>query len=522
MAAMIFSFGAFQLDTATAELRCHGAAVPVEPQVLSLLRLLIEHRERLVSKGELIERIWGGRSVSDAAVASRIKSARQAVGDSGDAQLLIRTMPKLGFRFVGDVTVTQQQSPYLPNDAPPPVPDTQRNESARPSIAVRKFDLLGEAGDLASMAEALPHDLIVELSRMRWLFVIARGSSFQVPPGEAASGTVRSLLNAHYCLSGAIEIGNRRMSVKVELCDTRDNGVVWAEHYNGSIDAVHDIRARIAHAVVNALELQIPLNEARRVLNAPHNLDAWSAYHLGLHQMYKFDREANRRAATYFEQAIAREPGFARAYAGLSFAYFEEAFLHFTHDTRAAAAQARHYAELGLEQDPLDPFCNLVMGRALWLTADLDTSLAWLDRAVALNPNYAQGKYSCAWTRTMLGEGSEGQSLVDAARALSPLDPLLYGMLGVRAFSHIVLDQPAEAALWAERAARAPRAHALIELNAAVAHAMNGDPARAAGWAQSARIRQPGLQANDFLRAFPFRDPAVRRRVQRALDGLRL
>jgi tetratricopeptide (TPR) repeat protein len=362
----------------------------------------------------------------------------------------------------------------------------------------------------------------VELSRLRWLFVIARASSFQLPQGEAASGAVRSMLHARYCLSGGIEVDDRRMSVKVELYDACDNGVIWGEHYNGSIDAVHDIRARIVHAVVNALELQIPLNEARRVLNAPHNLDAWSAYHLGLHHMYKFDRDANRRAATHFEQAIAREPGFARAYAGLSFTYFEEAFLHFTNDTGAAATQARRFAELGLEHDPLDPFCNLVMGRALWLNADLDSSLAWLDRAVALNPNYAQGKYSCAWTRTMQGEGSEAQLLVDAARDLSPLDPLLYGMLGVRAFSHMVLDQPAEAALWAERAARAPRAHALIEMIAAVAHSMNNDPVRAAGWARSARGRQPGLQANDFLLAFPFRDSAVRRRVQRALDGLSL
>jgi len=522
VAAMIFGFGAYRLDTATAELRCHGAAVPVEPQVLAVLRLLIEQRDRLVSKDELIARVWGGRFVSDAAVASRIKSARQAIGDSGAAQRLIRTVPKLGFRFVGDVTVAHLPSPPAPADAPQSAPDTPRNETARPSIAVLKFDLHGEAGALAAVAEALPHDLIVELSRLRWLFVIARASSFQIQRGEAAPGTVRSVLNARYCLSGAIEIDCRRIAVKVELYDTRDHGVVWGDHYSGSIDAVHDIRARIVHAVVNALELQIPLNEARRVLHAPHNLDAWSSYHLGLHHMYKFDRAANRRAAAYFEQAIAREPGFARAYAGLSFAHFEDAFLHFADDTSAAAAGAARFAELALEHDPLDPFCNLVMGRALWLNADLDTSLVWLDRAVALNPNYAQGKYSCAWTRTMLGEGSEAQILADAARDLSPLDPLLYAMLAVRAFSHILRDQPAEAALWAERAARAPRAHALIEMIAAVVHSMNHDPARAAGWARSARARQPNLQADDFLRAFPFRDPLVRRRVQCALDGLRL
>ena len=520
MGPMIFNFGAYQLDTTTAELRCDGAPVALEPQVLAVLRLLIEQRHRLVSKDELIERIWGGRCISDAALASRIKSARQAIGDTGDAQNLIRTMPKLGFRFVGDVRVTQHSSASSQQDARAPALDPQQIETARPSIAVLKFDLRGEAAAIAAVAEALPHDLIVELSRLRWLFVIARASSFQLPRGEAACGAAASMLNARYCLAGAIEITDRRLAVNVELYDTRDHGVIWGERYSGSIDDVHDIRAQIVHGVVNALELHIPLHEARRVLAAPNHLDAWSAYHLGLHHMYKFNRDANRRAAQYFEQAIALEPGFARAYAGLSFAYFEEAFLHFTHDTSTAATKAVRFAECGLQQDPLDPFCNLVMGRALWLNADLDASIAWLDRAVVLNPNYAQGKYSCAWTRAMLGEGSEAQLLADSARDLSPLDPLLYGMLSVRAFSHMLLDQPAEAALWAERGARAPGAHALIAMIAAVAHSMNHDPARAAAWAQSAHHRQPGLQANDFLQAFPFRDPAIRRRVQRALDGL--
>ena len=162
------------------------------------------------------------------------------------------------------------------------------------------------------------------------------------------------------------------------------------------------------------------------------------------------------------------------------------------------------------------------MGRASWLGGDLESSLPWLDRAIELNPNYAQGKYSSAWARTLLGQGDEGQALVDAALELSPLDPLLYGMLGVRAFSHMALGQGAEAAHWAERAARAPRAHPLIEIIAAVAHGMNGDEGRARVWARSALGRHPGLSASDFLHAFPFRDPATRERISGALSRLDL
>ena len=517
---MRFAFGEYELDVDKSELRSGGIVTPVEPQVFALLRLLIENRDRLVGKDEMIDRIWGGRIVSDEAVTSRIKSARRAIGDSGEAQALIRTIPRLGYRFVGDV-IDQAPTVRASADAcPADDVEPHRLDASRPSIAVLPFSLVGIAGPYAAVADALPHDLIVELSRLRWLFVIARGSSFQFQGGAASIAAVRDTLKVRYCLTGAIEIARRRIGVTVELCDTQDGGVVWSERYQGEVGAVHEIRRDIVHAVVNALDLQIPLNEARRALKSPENLDAWSAYHLGLQQMYRFSREGSQRAASYFEKAVAQEPGFARAYAGLSFAHFEGAFLHFADDPRAATALARRYAELGLEQDPLDPFCNLVMGRAHWLTGDLESSLPWLDRAIDLNPNYAQGRYSCAWTETLLGQSQRGRDLVDAAIELSPLDPMHYAMLAVRAFAHLQMGQPQEAALWAERAARSPRAHALIELIAAVTHGVNGDLERAGAWSRSALARQPDLCAGDFFKAFPFRNNAARETISRTLERI--
>lgn len=518
---MMYAFEDYRLDLDAWELRRGDAAIPVEPQVFALLRLLIENRERLVSRDEIIEKIWHGRSISDAAVASRIKSARHAIGDNGQAQRLIRTHHGVGFRFVGEIAAVASLTAAAGGQAEPQTA-AQPMPSSRPSIAVLPFALVGIAGPYGAIADALPHELIVELSRLRWLFVIARGSSFQFRGAEAAPQTVKAALGVRYCLSGVVEIEGARLSVTVELCDAEDGGVVWGESYRGEIGAVHEIREEIARAVVGALELQIPLAEARRALKAPQNLDAWASYHLGLREMYRFDREGTARAAALFEQAIAREPGFARAYAGLSFAHFEGAFLQFAGDRKDAVEFARSFAARSLELDPLDPFCNLVMGRAAWLTGDLEAALPWLDRAVELNPNYAQGKYSSAWTRTLIGEGGEGRALVDAAICLSPLDPLLYGMLGVRAFSHMVLDEPAEAALWGERAARAPCAHALIDLIAAVGHGLNGDDQRARSWAASARARQPGISGADFLEAFPFRQTRASERINGALRQLAL
>ena len=517
-ASMIHRFGDCSLDTGRCELRSGGVVVPVEPQVLALLRLLIENRERLVGKDEIVERVWNGRIVSEAAIASRVKSARRAIGDDGRAQRMIRTVHKLGFRFVADVETVREPRASC-ETAQQPADERPSEDRSRPSIAVLPFALVGDAGPHAAIADALPHDLIAELSRLRWLFVIARGSSFRFRDAEADLERVREALHVGYCLTGGVAIEADAMVVTVELCDTREGGVVWGERFQTEVGAVHEVREQIVRAVTNALELQIPVHEARRArLRPPEHLDAWSAYHLGLREMYRFDREGNARAASLFEHAIAREGSFARAHAGLSFTHFENAFLHFAANPAEAAALAKRHAEASLEHDPLDPFCNLVMGRVFWLRGDLEASLPWLERAVRLNPNYAQAEYSRAWTETLLGNGAEGQSHVDAALALSPLDPLAYGMLAVRAFSHMVLDQAAEAVLWAERAAHAPGAHALIETIAAAAHALNGDDAEAKAWLGSARRRTPGLGTADFFRAFPFRDSLTRRRISEALD----
>ena len=138
------------------------------------------------------------------------------------------------------------------------------------------------------------------------------------------------------------------------------------------------------------------------------------------------------------------------------------------------------------------------MGRSLWLEGDLEGSLGWLERATTISPNYAQGIYARAWTETLAGRGLEGRSHIDLAMRLSPLDPLYYAMLATRAFTHME-GEDVEAAAWAERAARAPGAHVLVAMIAAVAHALADDHARAATWAANVRARNPALTRDDFF-----------------------
>jgi TolB-like protein len=525
---MIYRFGPFELDVAKVELRTDGEVRPLEPQVFALLAFLVEHRERLVSRDEIIEKVWDGRVVSDSAVSSRVKSVRKALGDDGKTQQFIRTIHGQGFRFVAEVRTERPEPPVAAARDPAtgqaaagPAPTMAADPTSRPSIAVLPFQLVGDAGPYATVADALPHDLITELSRLRWLFVTARGSSFRLRAPDPDLQEVGRLLNVHYCLSGTVEVTGRQLAVTTELVDTRDGDVVWAERYTGPVDDVHAVRAEIRSKILTALEIRIPLHEAGLArLTVTENLDAWSAYHLGLQHMYRFNRKDNALAAQLFGRAVERDPGFARAHAGLSFVHFQTAFLHNTDDLAGEIALARSCAQRGLDLDPLDPFVNFTMGRSFWLEGDLERGLAWLERATSLSPNYAQGIYARAWTETLAGHGIEGREHVDLAMRLSPLDPLYYAMLGTRAFTHMEQHEDAEAVHWAERAARSPGAHVLIAMIAAVAHRLAGNEKLAAAWAVNVRERNPLLRREDFFRAFPMQSEPVRTRVSAALEDL--
>jgi tetratricopeptide (TPR) repeat protein len=309
--------------------------------------------------------------------------------------------------------------------------------------------------------------------------------------------------------------------VAVELVDTADGGIVWADRFSGRIDDVHAMREDIRSRVLTALEIQIPVHEATLArLGTAENLDAWSVYHLGLQHMYRFNRVDNAAASALFQRAVALDPLFARAHAGLSFIHFQTAFMRYTDDIPGETNQARRFAERGLELDPLDPFVNFTMGRTYWLEGDLESSLGWLERATTISPHYAQGIYARAWTEALAARGNDARLHVDLAMRLSPLDPLRYGMLGTRAFTHMAVGEDAEAADWAERAARSPGAHVLIAMIAAAAHALNGDATRATYWAANVRARNGTLARDDFCRAFPMKSDAMRVRVLQALRQL--
>lgn len=517
---MIYRFDHFELDMARFELREDDAIRPLEPQVFALLAFLIEHRERLVPKEELFEKLWDGRAVTDSTLTSRIKSARQALGDSGKAQRFIRTVHRKGFRFVADVQLVHSVGLALPGNGADK-PDVGIETSQRPSIAVLPFRNLADAGSCDTLANGLAHELITELARLRWLLVIARGSSFRFRGPDLDLREVGRLLGVRYCLCGDVQVSGRKLTVTAELVDTRTSEVVWGEHYSGYVEDVHEVRTEIKSKILTSLEIQIPLHEAAGArLISSDNLDAWSAYHLGLQHLYRFNRKDNAAASELFEHAVKQDDNFARAHAGLSFVHFQTAFMRQTDDIPGEIALARSCARRGLDIDPLDPFANFTMGRSYWLESNLDSARSWLERATSLSPNYAQGLYALAWTNTIAGAEQDGREQLDMAMRLSPLDPLYYAMLGARGFTHIARGEYAEATTWTDQAARSPGAHVFMALLAAAAQALAGNAAQATAWAADVRERGPLLSSVDFFRGYPVKAEPMRTKIANALQGL--
>ncbi|MGI9462605.1 MAG: winged helix-turn-helix domain-containing tetratricopeptide repeat protein [Aestuariivirgaceae bacterium] len=521
---MIYSFDEYEVDTDRFELRSHQSAVKIEPQVFALLELLVSNPDRLVTKDEINLQVWGGRIVSDAVVNSRMRAVRQAIGDDGKNQRLIRTVHGRGFRFVGEVATSNA---FSTGHAAPVAgvaqsdPATAPAAAERPSIAVLPLRLLTPDERYGGLGDAVSQEIIVELSRLHWLFVIARGSTFRfrdpVVDLDAASRT----LGAKYLLTGTIAFYGRTSAVTVELTDASDGRIIWADRLESPVDELLQLRLTISSHIVTAIEARIQMTEAIKAARLPtENLDAWAAFHRGLWHMYRFNRHDNDIAARMFERAIAADAGFARAYAGLSFTHFQNAFLEHSGNFAEQHKLTRLHADKSLDLDPMDPFVNLTMARAEWLTGDIEAGMPWLDRSIDLSPNYAFAIYNKGILNAMLGEGEKCQCDVTKAISLSPIDPLGYAMLATRALSHIVRGEYREAVTWAQRAVNAPNAHVHINVIAALACELAGQHDLARQQIAHVRAAKAGYRQDGFFRAFPFQDGTTRATVQAALARL--
>jgi tetratricopeptide (TPR) repeat protein len=219
--------------------------------------------------------------------------------------------------------------------------------------------------------------------------------------------------------------------------------------------------------------------------------------------MYRFTRADNDFAQNFFKMALRLDPTFSRAHAGLSFTHWQNAFQHWA-DRDVERDLAFAAAGQSLIADDRDPSAHWAMGRALWLRGRQDDALAELGQAVDLSPNFALGHYSLSFVHSQSGDPHVAIASADQSLRLSPFDPLLFGMLGARAFAHVRLGQFEEATEWALKAAARPNAHAQILAIAAHCLALAGRIEEGRAFAASIRQALPQYRTDDFLTTFRF------------------
>ncbi|WP_200626939.1 winged helix-turn-helix domain-containing tetratricopeptide repeat protein [Pseudomonas sp. LAM2023] len=516
---MPFVFDDYQLDEQRRELTRQGQAVAIGPQVFDLLVQLVSHRDRVLGRDELLARVWNGKVVSESTITSHINAVRKAIGDSGEEQRLLRTVARKGYRFVGEVREAASgpaptAAETVPAPSGPALPD-------KPSITVLPFQNLSGDPEQDYFADGMVEDIIAALSRIRWLFVIARNSSFTFKGQPIDVQQVGQALGVRYVLEGSVRRAGQRLRITGQLIDASSGEHLWAERFEGSLDDVFELQDQVTESVVGAIAPQLERAEIERAKRKPTaDLGAYDFYLRGTAKLHHGTREAIAEALTLYYHAIERDPEFASAYGMAAWCYFWRKLNGWMDNRTEEIAEGARLARLAVALGRDDAVALTRGGHALGhLAGDLDGAIALLDRARLLNPNLAPAWYLGGVLRALRGETQTAIDNLSHATRLSPLDPEMFRMQVGMALAHFFAGRLDDAVEWAEKSlGNLPNLLVAVALVAA-SHALSGrmDSAHRA----MARLREqdPGLRVSILREWLPiYRDEDL----ARLAEGLQL
>ena len=507
---MQFLFGDYALDTDRRELRRGSEQVSTGPQVFDLLVYLVQNRERVVSKDDLLEAVWGGRIVSESTLTSHINAVRKAVDDSGEEQTLIRTIARKGFRFVGEVregqtSVSGGAAKLAPATAPTPalaLPD-------KPSIAVLPFQNLSGDPEQEYFADGMVEDIIAALSRMRWLFVIARNSSFTYKGQHVDVKQVGRELGVRYVMEGSVRKAANRVRITGQLIDASTGAHLWADRFDGTLEDIFDLQDQITTSVVGAIAPTLEHVEIERAKRKPtESLDAYDYFLRGMANFHQWARAANDEALRLFSKAIELDPDFASAYGMAAWCYVWRKINGWMIDSAQEIAEGARLAKRAVELGKDDAVALSRGGHALaWFVRDLDAAAACLDRALVLNPNLAAAWHLSGWIRAYRGELDLAIEHHMRGIRLSPLDPALFNMHVGIAFAHFLAGRYDEATAWAQKALQEGPNYPTTNRVLAASYALAGHLTEAQQVMATLRQLDPVLRVSNLKDALPLRRP---------------
>jgi TolB-like protein len=424
-----FRFADIEIDIPRRELRRASELVSIEPQVFDLLVHLVRNHDRIVTKDELIDTVWKGRVISEAALSSRISAARRAIGDSGAEQKLVRTLNKRGFRFVGAVQAAGKTT------IPVAQPDARRRRessaftwSDRASIAVLPFHNISGDSEQEYLADGVTEDIITGLSRQQWFSVVDRNSTFACK-GEAVD--IRKLacdLGARYVLEGSVRKAGGRIRVTAQLIDATKRIHVWADRYDSAVADIFRRQDDIINRIVDSVRSQLVMAEAMRLRGRRSvDVDAHDLVTQALPHMWRMSVSEQLLAQKLLQQATTLEApqGRAHVHALLGWTYMNM----FNLDSHAPISELTEKAlEAGataLALDEQDYWGHLVLGLGHARQRRPEDAVRHLSLSVDINPNFALGYAGLGYALACGGQPLRGLDALTRAWQLGPLDPFL-------------------------------------------------------------------------------------------------
>lgn len=464
--AMRVAFEAFELDAQTRELLHNGKPIAVEPKVFDLLIFLINNRDRVVSKDELIEGVWSGRIVSDAALDTCIKAARRAIGDDGQSQRLIKTVLRKGLRFVADVaerrvltesvtpagraaksTLAQRLEPIRMDTTTLRLPD-------QPSIAVLPFENLSGDPEQGYFADGIAEDLINALSRISWFFVIARNSSFSFRGEKQDARGICQKLGVRYLVEGSVRKSGSRVRVAARLVDGISGIHLWGEKYDGPMDQIFELQDKITESLIGAIEPRlrsVEITRARR--RHPASMSSFDLLLQALPHHWAMSCQGFGAAIGLLDRSIELAPKYAQA---LGYSAACRAFRPMHNcslDADRDFQEADTLAQRALEADSADPVAlRSAAFVAVLMRRDYETALDLIGRSLAIDQNSALTWGYRGWIGIWSGDQDAAINDFDKALRLSPFDQWISTYTLGRSFALTMSGRFEEGLLWARRA----------------------------------------------------------------------
>lgn len=440
---MVLAFGEHRLDIDRRELRRGGGLVDLEPKAFDLLAYLVQNRDRVVGKDDLLKTVWGGRIVSDSALTTRISAVRRALGDDGSAQRLIRTFTGKGFRFIGDVVESADRRRRAEQSAAA-APALALPE--KPSIAVLPFHTLSADVDQDYFADGIVDDLITSLSRLRWLFVIARNSTFTYKGRAVDIRQIGRELGVRYVVEGSVRRAGNRVRITAQLIEADIGRHLWAERYDRNLTDVFELQDEIVVAIEGAIEPELLRFERERIAQRPLlNEDTYDLYQRGMFHHYRQNKRDNMEAQAYFRRALTIDREYPEVLAGLSIALCAAAYLSWTDHPEENFEESFELAQRALALDPRYPNAHFALALICMWTGQSARAAMAFEEAIKLNPSFAAAHAVLGAVLNARGQSEEAVASVERGIRLSPSDPRLFIWLSGLAAAHYQLRHYSEA-----------------------------------------------------------------------------